>query len=255
MYVRLWPRISASSRTPPRDRPHELATGASRDALRQRCLADAGRADQTQHGPLELLHERLHREILDDALLGLLEAVVILLEDLLRRVDVVVLFALVAPGKRKHPVDVVADDRGLRAHRLHHLELLELLAGFEVRLLGELLLLELRLELLNLALELVALAELLLNGLHLLIQVVLLLRLLHLLLDAGADLHLDLEDLDFGVHQLEQPLQSLGRVDGLENLLAVRELDARQVHDHRVGKLRRVVDGLHRHQHLGRCAC
>ncbi len=80
--------------------------------------------------------------------------------------------------------------------------------------LAELLLLDLRFELLNFALELVALAELLLNGLHLLIQVVLLLRLLHLLLDAGADLLLDLKNLDFGVHQLEQTLETLRRVDG-----------------------------------------
>ena len=52
--------------------------------------------------------------------------------------------------------------------------------------------------------------ELLLNGLHLLIQVVLLLGLLHLLLDARADLLLDLEDLNLALHQLVELLQPLG---------------------------------------------
>jgi hypothetical protein len=75
-----------------------------------------------------------------------------------------------------------------------------------------------------------------------------------LLLDAGADLLFDLEDFDFRVHQLEQTLQPLGGVDGLQNLLAVRQLDARQMHDDGVRELRRVVDGLEGHQHFGRDA-
>ena len=73
--------------------------------------------------------------------------------------------------------------------------------------------LELLFELLDLVLELVALAatQLLLDRLHLLVEVVLLLRLLHLLLDARADLLLDLENLDLGLHQLVEALEALAR--------------------------------------------
>ena len=89
MYVRRWPRISASSRTPPSDSRTNLRPVARAIDLRERGLADAGRADEAQDRALELLHERLHREVLEDALLHLLQAVVVLVEDLLGLVDVV----------------------------------------------------------------------------------------------------------------------------------------------------------------------
>ena len=203
--------------SPPR-RARRRATGArtcgpvarAMDSA-ERGLADARRADEAEDGPLQLLHQRLHREVLEDALLGLLQAVVVLVEDPLGLDDVEPVLGLLVPGQREDPVDVVADDGGLGAHRAHHLELLQLLLDLERGLLAHPLGLELLLDLLDLVLELVALAQLLLNGLHLLIQVVLLLRLLHLLLDAGADLLLDLEDLDLALHQLVELLEPLGR--------------------------------------------
>ena len=76
---------------------------------------------------MSFLRQRLHREVLEDALLDLLQAVVVLVEDLLGLRDVVRLFALLVPGQADDPVDVVAHDGRFRAHRVHHLELLELL--------------------------------------------------------------------------------------------------------------------------------
>ena len=64
---------------------HELAAGRLRDRLAERGLADAGRPDQAQDRPGQLVGALLHGEILDDALLDLLQAVVIVVEDLLRR--------------------------------------------------------------------------------------------------------------------------------------------------------------------------
>ena len=48
MYVRRWPRISASSRTPPRLMRTNLRPVALRDRLAERRLADAGRPDEAQ---------------------------------------------------------------------------------------------------------------------------------------------------------------------------------------------------------------
>ena len=62
---------------------HELAAGRLGDRLAERGLADAGRADQAQDRPGQLVGALLHGEILDDALLDLLQAVVIGVEDLL----------------------------------------------------------------------------------------------------------------------------------------------------------------------------
>ena len=59
---------------------HELAIRRARDALAERRLADAGRADEAQDRALERLHALLHREVLEDALLDLLEPVVVFLE-------------------------------------------------------------------------------------------------------------------------------------------------------------------------------
>ena len=132
MYVRRWPRISASSRTPPSDRRTNLRPVARAIDLRERRLADAGRPDEAEDRALELLHERLHREVLEDALLDLLQAVVVLVEDLLGLVDVELVLGLLVPGQREDPVDVVAHDGRLGAHRAHHLELLQLLLDLGV---------------------------------------------------------------------------------------------------------------------------
>ena len=71
---------------------HELAAHGAGDAPAERGLADAGRADEEQDRAADLLGELAHRHVLEDPLLGLLEAVVVLVEDLLgvRQVEVVV---------------------------------------------------------------------------------------------------------------------------------------------------------------------
>jgi hypothetical protein len=48
---------------------------------------------------------------------------VILFEDALGLLDIELVLGSIGPGQRQHRVDVVANDRGLRTHRAHHLEL------------------------------------------------------------------------------------------------------------------------------------
>ena len=91
MYVRRWPRISASSRTPPRLHADELASGRAGDRLADRGLAGAGRADQREDragalvlGDAALDAQLLDRQVLDDAVLDVLEAGVVGVEDLAR---------------------------------------------------------------------------------------------------------------------------------------------------------------------------
>ena len=67
---------------------HELAPGRLGDALAERGLADAGRADEAQDRALARGIELAHREVLEDALLDLVEAVVVLVEDAPRLGDV-----------------------------------------------------------------------------------------------------------------------------------------------------------------------
>jgi hypothetical protein len=97
------------------------------------------------------------------------------------------------------------------------------------------------LELVDLVLELVALAELLLDRPHLLVEVVLLLGALHLLLHAPADLALDLEHLDLGLHARVDLFEALPRREGLEQLLSLFELQV-EVGDDGVGEAPGVFD-------------
>ena len=220
---------------------HEVAARGPRDRLAEGGLADARRPHEAEDRALHLADERLDGEVLEDALLRLLEAEVVLVEGALGGADVLVLVLVLVPGQREHPVDVVAHHRRLGAHRRHHLQLAQLLLAALARLGGHLLLLELLLELLDLVLELVALAELLLDRPHLLVEVVLLLRALHLLLDAAADALLDLQHLDLGLDQREHLFEALARVGDLEQPLAVLELQV-QVRGHRVRQPRGRAD-------------
>ena len=203
--------------------PYELAAGRPRDRLAERGLADAGRADEAQDRTLELVGTLLHREILDDPLLHLFEAVVLLVKDLFGLGEIVLDLAGLAPRDRQQPVEVVAHHRRLGRHRRHLPQLLDLGQRLLARLLGQLGLLDLLLELGNVV-AFLAVAEFLLDRLHLLVEVVLALRLLHLALDAAADLFLDLQHRDFALHQSEHPFEALGDGVGLENLLLVGDL-------------------------------
>src|SRR4051812_29313586 len=98
-YVRRCPRISASSLTPPSERRTNLRPSA-RDGAAERGLADAGRTHEAEQGALHLVAELAHGQVLDDALLHLLEAVVVLVEDLLRLGQVEVVLGGLAPGER-----------------------------------------------------------------------------------------------------------------------------------------------------------
>ena len=93
---------------------HELAAHGARDALAQRRLADAWRADEGQDGAADRVRQGAHREVLEDALLDLLEAVVVLVEDPGGFLDVEAVVGGDVPRQADQPVDVGADDADLR---------------------------------------------------------------------------------------------------------------------------------------------
>ena len=229
---------------------HELAVGGPGDRLAERGLAHAGRADQAQDRRLQLVDALLHREVLDDALLDLLEAVVIGVEDLDRLGEVLADLALLLPRQPDQRVDEVAHDRRLGRHRRHHLELLQLRHRLGFGLLRHPGGLDLLLHLVEVGV-LVALAQLLLDRLDLLVQVVLALALLHLALDAAADALLDLQDVDFAFQQAQQVLEALADVDHLQDFLLLLQLQ-RQVRGDGIGQAAAVVDAGHRGQDLRR---
>ncbi|EBA08763.1 hypothetical protein SSE37_03935 [Sagittula stellata E-37] len=217
----------------------ELAARGLRDRLAQRRLADTRRADEAEDRAFQLLAARLHGEVLDDPLLHLLKRIVVLVEDVLRLVQVLLHARLRAPRDGQHPVEVVAHDGCLGGHGRHVAQLLELRIGLFPGFLRQLGLLDLLFEFGDFALAILAVAEFLLNGFHLLVQIVLALGLLHLALDAGLDLLLDLQDGHLPLHQAIDLLQPLADRERLKQFLLLAHFDA-EVTGHEIGQLRRL---------------
>src|SRR4029079_1738607 len=80
------------------------------DGLPERGLADAGRADEAEDRAGDVLLELRDGELLDDAVLDLLEVVVLLVEYAPRVFEVEVVLGRLVPGERKDPLEVAADD-------------------------------------------------------------------------------------------------------------------------------------------------
>jgi len=241
MYVRRCPRISASSRTPPSDRPNELTVHRARNRLGERGLADSGRSGEGKDGRLRFLTTRADGEEFEDALLDFLEPVMVFVENLLGALQVAALAALLVPGHRDEPVQIVARDGGLGGHRRHRFQALQLLNGLLLDVLRHLRRFDLLLEIVDLVALLVLTAQLLLDRLHLLVEVVLLLRLLHLLLHARLDAAIDLELVHLDLEDAGDTVQALDRRDDFEQILFFVDADE-QVRGDRVRQLARIVD-------------
>ena len=223
---------------------HELASERAGDGLAERGLADAGRPDEAEDRPLHVVLQLAHGQVLEDALLHLLEAVVVGVEDLPARVlDVEVVLGTLRPGQVRDPVEVGARDRVLAGGGGDGLQAVELLVGDLLHVGRQPRLLEPLGQLVELLLLLAHLAELFLDRLELLAQVVLALGLRHLALHGGVDLVGELQDLALAVEQLEHQLHARLEVDRLEDrlLLLDRHVD---VGRDQVGEVARVGDAL-----------
>jgi hypothetical protein len=203
MYVRRWPRISASSRN--------------------RRLARAGRPDQRQdraRAPVgldaALLAQLGDRDVLDDPVLHVLEAGVVGIQHLAGVQRIEPLLGADAPRHREQPVEVVADHRRLGRALAHPLEPAELLLGLLAHGLRHPRLGDLRAVLVDDGA--VVLPELLADRLHLLAQDVLALLLLDALVDVVANALAQLHQRQALTLQAQRELEPLGHLDGLEEL-------------------------------------
>jgi hypothetical protein len=181
--------------------------------------------------------------VLEDALLDLLEAVVVGVEDLPGILDVEVVLGALGPGEVGDPVQVGPGHGVLGAGGGDALEPVQLLHRHLLDLGGQAGLLEPLAELVELLLLLAELSQLLLDGLELLAQVVLALRLRHLALHGGVDLVGELEDLPLPVEELENQLHPGLEVHRLQDLLLL--LDGHvDVGGDEVGEVPGVGDGV-----------
>ncbi len=205
----------------------ELAVHASGDALAQGGLAYPGRSHEAKDGSvapdLLLLGKLAHRKIFQDALLYILEAIVVLIQDPLGDGDVQDLRVSLSPGNIQKPVQIGPAHRGLGGAGLHALQALKLLEGLFLNPLGHALFLNPLPELLDLGEEVLPTPELLLDGLHLLPEVVLPLILVHLLLDPGGDLLVQLKALQIAKKQGQDLFKPFLDLRGFQDFLLFLE--------------------------------
>ena len=220
-YVRRCPRISASSRTPPRATRTNFRPERPRDGLAERGLADAGRTDQRQHGAGAAAADDLQAalgatgadgEVLHDPVLHVVEAVVVGVEDLAGARDVGGVLGAHVPRQLEHGVEPGADPAGLGALVARALQLADLAQRGLADLLGQVGGLDAGAVVVG-ALGLV-LAELLADRGELLAQQELALALVHALADVVLDLLGDLELGEVLARPLRAPASAAPRCRG-----------------------------------------
>ncbi len=230
----------------------ELPAQRPRNGLAHGGLADAGRADQADDGALRILLELAHGKVLDDPFLHVLQAVVILVEDVHGLLDIEGFHRVVVPRKGNDGFQVVARDGELGRVGLHERKLLQLLVDLLLDLAGEGELFHGVLEPLHVgSLGIHRHAEFGLDGLHLLLEEILPLALGDLLAELLLDLLLDLQELLLLLDEDEHVLHARLHVGHLEDLLLLRAVDVEDGGDE-VGDLPRVIDVHHGQAHLFR---
>jgi hypothetical protein len=222
-----------------------------RPVARERGLADTRRTDQAEDRALHLAHALLHREVLQNSLLDLLQPKVVRVEHFLGALDVLLDPGALLPGDAEHPVEIVAHDRGLGGHGAHVAQLLELGQRPLARFLAELGLVDLLFQLAEFVSAALTFAQLLLDRLELLAQMVLALGPLHLAFDPFANALFHLKHADLALHQGVNLLQPGAHGLALEQLLLLAYFQ-REVRAHGVGQLAGVVDLVDRDQDLWR---
>ena len=107
----------------------ELAAQRVGDAAAERGLAHAGRADEAENRPLDLLAEREHGEEFEQALLHLREAKMLFVKDARGLDQIEFVGGFTVPGQAENPVEVVPGDGVIWSRRRDLLKALQFVRG------------------------------------------------------------------------------------------------------------------------------
>ena len=199
----------------------ELAPGGPGYGSCDGGLSYPRRPYQTEDGALLVFGEGEDGQVFHDTLLDLVQAVVVLVQDLLAFLKIDVLLGGLVPGKVEDPLDIGPYDGKIRSVRRQLRRPVDLLFDLFGDLGAELELLQLLLPLLGLGLDIVVLAQFLLDGAHLLHQVVLPLGFVQVVLELGVQLVLVGLDLVLAGKISDHQGQPLDRIHGHQDLLGL----------------------------------
>src|SRR5437867_1469927 len=105
--------------------PHKLAAQRVRNRLAETRLADTGRAETTEDRAVTLRIELAHGQIFDQPLLYFFQIVMVAIEDLLRLIEIEVVFAQLIPRKIGNDLDVTHNHREFRTGGWNEIEALQ----------------------------------------------------------------------------------------------------------------------------------
>ncbi len=162
---------------------NELAAQRPCDRSAQRRLAHSRRTGKAENRPTPGRVELAHREVLKDALLDLVQIVVVLVQNLLGLADVELVLRGLGPRKFAEPAKIIHRAAVFRRRLVRPREPFKFPVGLLLDSLRHLGLGDGLAQLIELDLAAVCLAELLLDGPHLLLEVVLPLSLVDLAFD------------------------------------------------------------------------
>ena len=208
----------------------------------QRRLTHAGRAHQADHLPLQVGGQLLHRQELQNALLHLFQAEVVLVQGPAGRLHAHPLPGLFPPGELQADVQIAAQHGGLRGAEGLLGQTAHLFLQLLPHLVGQLGLSDLPAVVPNLRVSALTLAQFVLDGFHLLPQIVVPLVVRHLLPGPVLDLHIQPQDLHLPAQQAVQPLQAAHRAQLPQDRLLIAVAH---------GNIARILAGQHIDEQVG----
>ncbi len=211
--------------------PPELESKRLGNALSQRSLADAGRPDETQDGAAAFGVQFSHGEELEDALLDLLEPVMILVENGTGATHVELLGVDLRPRHGDEPIEVGARHRIFGGAFRHALEARQLAQGLFLRLRGHTGLGNRLLEFRDFGAGAIGFAELLLDLAQPLAQHGFLLPLIKGLARSLVDLPRHLEHFDTPIEQCQNAVEPGLEIESGQDVLLVRRLQVHEARD------------------------
>ena len=179
------------------------------DGGRDGGFADAGRADQTDDLPLRLIAQLADSELFDDALLDLIQTVVVAVKLFAHSLQIDILLCRRIPRKLQNGVDVGLDHAGFVGADRQTLQSRTFLHQRFFDLFGQLHIGDLLAQFVDIV-EFAAITQLVADHVHLLAQIVIALALVDALLRLFHDILFDAHDEDLVLHGVDQHLKAVG---------------------------------------------
>ena len=203
-------------------------------------LAHARGTNKTEDRATCALRQRTHRKIFQNALLNLLQSIMVCIQRILRLFQIKIILGELTPGQGQQRLDIAADNSSLRRHRRHLHQAAEFLVHLGSYVSRHFQLCHLLLIFRNLGLHVLAVAQLLTDNLNLLTQIIFLLVLLYSLMYLLRNTFGNSRNLLLTRHDFVESAHTRRHRLSFQQLLLFRQRN-RQITGHNIGQLAQIL--------------